>query len=124
MVTGDLSLLHNFALVIRINNHILAFLLPRVFDNKCANPSQEDPSSSIHLLQSPRIPQLVGPLHPSLALLLKLCLTQLSHGAYYFSHSETNVMLTPDIKSKPSPSFSATKTAPLRTYKNTKASTK
>ena len=51
MVTGDLSLLHNFALVIRINNHILAFLLPRFSDNKCANPSQEDPlSSSTHLL--------------------------------------------------------------------------
>ena len=124
MLTGDLNPLHNLDLVIRINNHILAFLLPRFSDNKCANPSQEDPSSSIHFLQSPRIPQLIGSLHPSLALLLKLCLAQLGHGAYYFSHSETNVMLTPDIKSKPSPSFSATKTAPLRTYKNTKVSTK
>ena len=83
MLTGDLNTLHNLSWIIKIDFSILTFLLPCFSDNEGANPPQEDPSSSIRFLQPPRVSKLPGPLHPSLALLLKLRLAQLGHGACY-----------------------------------------
>ena len=71
MLTGDLNTLHNLSWIIKIDFSILTFLLPQFSDNECANPPQEDPSPPIRFLQPPRVSKLAGPLHPSLALVLK-----------------------------------------------------